>query len=210
VLRLVQSREIEKIGARTPTQVDVRIIAATHRDLEAMVKQGAFREDLFYRLLVVPIKLPPLRERGQDIPQLVEYFFGKCKLKHGRGDLRLRSELLPYFLNYEWPGNVRQLENAVERLVLLSAGPEITREDLPDFLGGQLQNYQEPPVNLLEEGLSLETVEKRLILQALDKAGGNQTQAARYLKMSRRKLAYRIERHGIRTKALKSFTQSST
>ena len=133
VLRLVQSREIEKIGARTPTQVDVLIIAATHRDLEAMVKQGAFREDLYYRLLVVPIKLPPLRERGQDITQLVEYFFGKCKLKHGRGELRLRSELLPYFSNYEWPGNVRQLENVVKRLVLLSPGLEITREDLPDF-----------------------------------------------------------------------------
>ena len=210
VLRLIQSREIEKIGARTPTQVDVRIIAATHRDLEAMVKQGTFREDLFYRLLVVPIKLPPLRERGQDIPQLVEFFFGKCKLKHGRGELRLRSELLPYFSNYPWPGNVRQLENAVERLVLLSAGPEITPEDLPDFLGLQPQTNQEPPIHLLEEGLSLETAEKKLILQALDKAGGNQTQAARYLQMSRRKLAYRMERHGIHTKALKSFTQSST
>jgi two-component system NtrC family response regulator len=210
VLRLIQEREIEKIGARIPTQVDVRIIAATHRNLEEMVNQGTFREDLYYRLLVVPIKLPPLRERGQDIPELVEYFFGKCKLKHDRRDLRLRSELLPYFSNYQWPGNVRQLENAVERLVLLSAGPEITREDLPDFLQRGHQTNQQTPVNLPEEGVSLDAVEKQLILQALEKTSGNQTQAARYLRMSRRTLAYRMEKHGIHTKAQKSLTQTSS
>src|SRR5215467_1207366 len=132
VLRLIQEREIEKIGARIPTKVDVRIIAATHRNLDAMVKDGVFREDLYYRLLVVPIELPALRERQSDIPDLVWHFLEKAKRKHNRDDMTLRSDLLPYFVNYSWPGNVRQLENAIERLVLLSSGPEITRNDLPD------------------------------------------------------------------------------
>jgi two-component system NtrC family response regulator len=209
VLRLIQEREIEKIGARTSTHVDVRIIAATHRDLEAMVKQGAFREDLYYRLLVVPIKLPPLRERGQDIPELVEFFFAKSKFNHARSELKLRSDLLPYFSNYPWPGNVRQLENIIERIVLLSAGPEITFEDLPDFLQSGREAGQPPPIYLPEEGVSLYAVEKQLILQALEKAGGNQTQAARFLHMSRRTMAYRLEKYGIPTKAPKSFKQGS-
>jgi two-component system NtrC family response regulator len=209
VLRLIQEREIEKIGARTSTQVDVRIVAATHRDLEAMVKQGAFREDLYYRLLVVPIKLPPLRERGPDIPELMEFFFAKSKFKHGRSELKLRPDLFPYFSNYPWPGNVRQLENIIERIVLLSAGPEITPEDLPDFLQGGRQAGQMPSISLPEEGVSLYAVEKQLILQALEKAGGNQTQAARFLRMSRRTMAYRLEKYGIQTKAPKSFKQGS-
>ena len=120
ILRLIQEREIEKIGATSPNKVDVRIVAATHRELSSMVKAGTFREDLYYRLLVVPIDLPPLRERIGDIPILVQHFFDKCRSKHGRPDLKMSATLLPYFTNYDWPGNVRQLENAVERLVLLT------------------------------------------------------------------------------------------
>jgi two-component system NtrC family response regulator len=212
VLRLIQEREIEKIGARSLVHVDVRIIAATHRDLPAMVKQNMFREDLYYRLLVVPIKLPPLRDRGQDIPELVLFFFDRAKVKYGRGDLKFRSDLLPYFSDYEWPGNVRQLENAVERLVLLSAGPETTREDLPDFLqrrgpASEVAPSEVAPVLLPAEGLSLDAVEKQLILQALERAGGNQTKAARFLGMSRRTLSYRLEKFGVRAKAPKFFKQ---
>ena len=204
VLRLIQEREIEKIGARVPTKVDVRIIAATHRNLEAMVKDGVFREDLYYRLLVVPIELPPLRDRHSDIPDLVWHFLEKAKRKHNRSELRLRSDLLPYFSNYSWPGNVRQLENAIERMVLLSGGPEITPNDLPDFLQGEHPSGVAPRVDLPDEGINLDAVEKDLILRALQKFGGNQTRAARFLNMSRRTLAYRLDKYDIQTEGLKS------
>jgi two-component system, NtrC family, response regulator len=204
VLRLIQEREIEKIGARTPTKVDVRIIAATHRNLEALVKDGVFREDLYYRLLVVPIELPSLRERQSDIPELVWHFLEKAKRKHNRSDVILKSELLPIFSNYSWPGNVRQLENAIERMVLLSAGPEITHNDLPDFLrvGGPSKVARQ--VELPEEGISLEAVEKDLIMRALEKFGGNQTRAANFLNMSRRTLTYRLEKYNVEPKDAKT------
>jgi two-component system NtrC family response regulator len=204
VLRLIQEREIEKIGARIPTKVDVRIIAATHRNLEAMVKDGIFREDLYYRLLVVPIELPALRERQSDIPDLVWHFLEKAKRKHNRDEVTLRSDLLPYFVNYAWPGNVRQLENAIERLVLLSSGPEITRNDLPDFLQGERPSGAVPHLDLPDGGISLDAIEKDLILRALQKVGGNQTRAARFLNMSRRTLAYRLEKYDIQTQGLKT------
>jgi len=209
VLRLIQEREIEKIGARVPTKVDVRIIAATHRNLEAMVKEGAFREDLYYRLLVVPIELPPLRDRQTDIPDLVWHFFEKAKRKHNRSDMTLRSDLLPYFANYPWPGNVRQLENTIERLVLLTRGPEITQNDLPDFLRGERPSGVASQVDLPEEGINLDAVEKDLIVRALRKFGGNQTRAARFLNMSRRTLAYRLEKYDIQTESLKTHKHSA-
>jgi two-component system NtrC family response regulator len=204
VLRLIQEREIEKIGARTPTKVDVRIIAATHRNLEAMVSDGVFREDLYYRLLVVPIELPSLRERRSDIPDLVWHFLEKAKRKHSRSDLMLKSDLLPFFSNYSWPGNVRQLENTIERMVLLSAGPEVTYNDLPDFLqvAGPLNSA--PKVELPDEGINLDAVEKDLIMRALEKFGGNQTRAANFLNMSRRTLAYRLKKYNVQTKGLKA------
>jgi len=204
VLRLIQEREIEKIGARTPTKVDVRIIAATHRNLEAMVKDGVFREDLYYRLLVVPIELPSLRERRSDIPDLVWHFLEKAKRKHNRSDVMLNSDLLPIFSNYSWPGNVRQLENAIERMVLLSGGPEITHKDLPDFLLVGGPSNVAPKVELPDEGINLDAVEKNLIMRALERFGGNQTRAANFLNMSRRTLAYRLKKHNVQTKDLKA------
>jgi two-component system, NtrC family, response regulator len=204
VLRLIQEREIEKIGARTPTKVDVRIIAATHRNLEAMVKDGVFREDLYYRLLVVPIELPPLRERRSDIPDLVWHFLEKAKRKHNRSDVMLNSDLLPIFSNYSWPGNVRQLGNAIERMVLLSGGPEITYKDLPDFLQVGGPSNVAPNVELPDEGINLDAVEKDLIMRALERFGGNQTRAANFLNMSRRTLAYRLKKYNVQTKSLKA------
>jgi DNA-binding NtrC family response regulator len=209
VLRLIQEREIEKIGARVTTKVDVRIIAATHRNLDAMVKEGAFREDLYYRLLVVPIELPPLRERQSDIPDLVLHFLEKAKHKHNRSELMLRSDLLPYFSNYPWPGNVRQLENTIERMVLLSGGPEITRNDLPDFLKGERPSVLALQGDLPDEGINLDTLEKDLIVRALRKFDGNQTRAARFLNMSRRTLAYRLEKYDIQTEGLKIHKQGA-
>ena len=134
LLRLIQEREIEKIGAAAPTKVNVRIIAATHRNLQAMVEDGTFREDLYYRLNVIPLTLPPLRERPDDIAELVAIFFAKFKERLNRPGLKLPPSLLPYFSTYRWPGNVRELENVVERFVVLSPGDEVTVSDLPDFL----------------------------------------------------------------------------
>jgi two-component system NtrC family response regulator len=206
ILRLIQEREIEKIGAAGATKVDVRLIAATHRDLAAMVKQGSFREDLYYRLLVVPIRLPPLRERTADIEELVQHFFAKGRAKHQRPDLVMKPELLRYFLEYEWPGNVRELENAIERMVLLSKGTELTVNDLPDSIQAKAATGDEPPLSLAEHVTNLEAMERQMILQAMKKCRGNQTQAARQLGLSRRTLAYRLEKYGVygeRLKALK-------
>jgi DNA-binding NtrC family response regulator len=205
ILRLIQEHEIEKIGASSPIKVDVRIVAATHRELAGMVKAGTFREDLYYRLLVVPINLPPLRERAGDIPILVQYFLDKCKSKHGRADLNMSPDLLSYFTNYAWPGNVRQLENAVERLVLLTRSSEIAPADLPDFLQAAIPPPVESvPIALPEGGVNLETLEKDLILQALKKYAGNQTRAAQYLNMSRRALAYRLEKYDFHPESVKA------
>jgi DNA-binding NtrC family response regulator len=204
ILRLIQEHEIEKVGATSSTKVDVRIIAATHRDLASMVKAGTFREDLYYRLLVVPITLPALRERTGDIPILVQHFLEKCKMKHGRTNLTMPPELMPYFVSYHWPGNVRQLENAVERLVLLSRDHSISQADLPDFLEAQdITQTDGVPVSLPEGGIHLEDLEKDLIMQALKKCSGNQTRAAQYLNMSRRALAYRLEKYDFHPELLK-------
>lgn len=200
ILRLIQEREIEKIGASAAVKVDVRIIAATHRNLEAMVVEGLFREDLYYRLLVVPIELPPLRERVRDISELVHHFFQKYSLKHGRADLVLPEELVPNFSSYQWPGNVRQLENAIERIVLLSSGGEVTASGLPDFLRHPRSNPEILPADLPDAGVNMEAVEKELLLRALQKFGGNQTRAARFLNLSRRALSYRLHKHGLESK----------
>lgn len=197
VLRLIQEREIEKIGAAGPTKLDVRIIAATHRNLSEMVEAGTFRADLYYRLMVVPIELPALRERKEDIPELTRQFFATYKAKHSRTDLTLPSDLLSQFSCYPWPGNVRQLQNAIERMVLLAKNATITSSDLPEFLHSVQPNHDALLGSLPEAGISLDAVEKELILRALQKFGGNQSRAARFLQVSRRTLAYRLEKYGI-------------
>ncbi len=197
VLRLIQHGEIEKVGSTSPLRADIRIIAATHRNLKAMVEDGSFREDLYYRLAVIPLELPPLRERAEDIPELAQYLFVRLKQKHGRPELRLPASLLPFFAKYDWPGNVRELENVIERLVVLTVGNEMTIEDLPEFLRREKAAVDELRLDMPAEGLSLEGVEKELIVRALRKFGWNQTQAANYLDISRRTLIYRMEKHGL-------------
>jgi len=177
--------------------VDVRIIAATHRDLIAMVNDGRFREDLYYRLLVVPIEVPPIREREGDIRLLVDFFFAKFKTKHHRPDLKMPDNLLPYFINYSWPGNVRQLEHVIERMALLCPGPEIAFEELPDILRFEKSGVTTTQTDLPDEGFSLSAVEKDLIVRVLRKFAGNQTSAARYLGLSRRTLSYRIKKYSL-------------
>lgn len=197
LLRLIQEGEIEKVGSETKARVDVRIIAATHRDLQAMIEDGTFREDLYYRLAVIPLVIPPLRERSEDIPEMVQHFFRKCQDKNKREDLTMSSALLPYFARYRWPGNVRELENVIERLVVLARGSEITIEDLPPFLRQEKARVDALEIDLPPQGISLEGIEKELILRALNKCDWNQTRAARYLDLSRKTLIYRMEKHQI-------------
>jgi len=201
LLRLLQNGELEKVGASAPTKVVVRFIAATHRDLRAMIEDGTFREDLYYRLAVIPLELPPLRERAEDIPELVQHFFVKAKEEQGRPGLVLPASLLPRFQNYRWPGNIRELQNVIERIVVLARGDEITLADLPDFLRRERPAVDMLQLELPSQGISLEAVEKELILRALNRFQGNQTHAARYLDISRKALIYRMEKHGIRKRA---------
>jgi transcriptional regulator with PAS, ATPase and Fis domain len=198
VLRLIQNGEIEKVGATGTTNVDVRIIAATHRNLQAMIEDGTFREDLYYRLAVVPLELPPLRERAEDISELVQQLFLKARQKHDLPLLRMPGALIPYFAGYRWPGNVRELENVVERLVVLAVGDEIQFSDLPDFLQHQRAGLDAIQFELPPHGISLEGIEKELILKTLQKFDGNQSHAAKYLDISRRTLIYRMEKFGLR------------
>ena len=198
MLRLIQEREVEKIGAANATKVDVRIIAATHRDLQSMVEDSTFREDLFYRLNVIPLTLPPLRERTDDIAGLVAILFRKCRERHNRPDLRLPDSIFPYFTTHRWPGNVRELENVIERLVVLARGNEITVEDLPDSLRRERQPLEEIRLELPPEGISLEAVERELVVRALERSNWNQTKAAEYLDVSRKVLIYRMEKFGLR------------
>ena len=198
LLRLVQQGEVEKIGSTSPIKVDIRIMAATHRNLQAMIEDQTFREDLYYRLSVIPLELPPLRERPDDVAELVRSFFKRAIEKHARPSLQLPDELLAYFEQYRWPGNIRELENVIERLVVLGDGDLIRLGDLPDVLRSQPTKKNVLQVQLPPEGISLEAVERELILKALQKCDWNQTRAAEYLDLSRKTLIYRMEKFNLR------------
>ena len=197
ILRLIQEGQIDKVGATSTMEVDVRIIAATHRNLQSMIEDAAFRQDLYYRLAVITLELPPLRDRVDDIPELVQNLFIKIKAKQNRNELRLDSSLLQHFCGYPWPGNVRELENVLERLIVLTTGDEVRLADLPDFLRAERPALEALQLALPPQGISLEAVEKELILRSLVRFDWNQTQAARYLDISRRALIYRMEKHGL-------------
>jgi len=200
LLRLIQQGELERVGSSTAKNIDVRIIAATHRNLAAMAEDGLFREDLYYRLAVVPLTLPPLRERKQDVGELAEHIFCKTKEKYSMSGLRIHPAVFLQLKAHRWPGNIRELENLIERMIVLSNGELITEEDLPDELR-QTRSSDPPPafsIEIPEEGINLEAVERELLLKALEKSGGNQTRAARYLDISRRTFIYRMEKHNIR------------
>ncbi len=197
LLRVLQQGEVPRIGATEPIRVNVRVVSATHRNLAAMIEDGAFREDLFYRLSVVPLELPPLRERKEDIPELVDRLWNKAKERHGTPDIRLAPSVMEHLSAYRWPGNVRELENLLERLIVLSSSDLITEHDLPSEVRRVPPDPSSHWLELPENGLSLEGVERELIGRALERFGGNQTHAARYLDISRRTLIYRMEKYGI-------------
>lgn len=197
LLRLIQQGEIEKVGAPAASMVNVRVIAATHRNLPAMIEDGTFREDLYYRLSVILLDLPPLRERLEDIRELVQHFFSKAKRKHEREPLAMPDALMPHFCNYRWPGNIRELENIIERLVVLTVRNDISVSDLPEHLRREHPSVDMLSLEMPPQGISLEAVERELMLRALQKFNWNQTHAAKYLDISRKALMYRMEKHGI-------------
>jgi DNA-binding NtrC family response regulator len=189
LLRVLQDRIYERVGGSTSLQADARIIAATHRDLERMIAEGTFRQDLFYRLNVISITLPPLRERRGDIPPLIEHFRRKYVALYGRPVDGFDREVLEALVNHDYPGNVRELENIVARLVVLARGPVATLADLPDGHGVQrLDAFHGDLPRFVEE------IEQRLVREALDHSHGNQSQAARNLGLTERNVRYKLRK----------------
>jgi len=195
ILRALQERSVDRVGGAHPISVDVRVIAATNKDLERAVKEGGFREDLYYRLSVVTLQMPPLRERRQDIPLLARHFVRKFNASQ---DTAIAPDALAAIVAYGWPGNVRELENAIERASVLKRGAEITLADLPEKLTRGGGDVTDIILNLPEDGLSLEELEKMLIVKALERHKGNQTRAAEYLRITRPTLIYRMEKYGLK------------
>jgi DNA-binding NtrC family response regulator len=201
LLRFLESGEVLPVGEARPVSVDVRIIAATHQDLRAAVSGGAFRADLFHRLNVVPLALPPLRDHAGDVPLLMAHFLRQMSARHGLPAPSLDSASLGLLQAYRWPGNVRELRNLCERLVVLYPGRVITPAELPAELQPTLRvrsaNDELYAFPLPAEGVSLEQVEVDLIRQALERADGNRSHAARLLGISRDTLLYRLKKFAI-------------
>jgi DNA-binding NtrC family response regulator len=192
LLRAIQEREVVPVGSDLTEKIDVRIIAATNKDLREEVTRGQFREDLYYRLSVIPLHIPPLRERREDIPSLANHFLKKLGAPRG---VRFSDKAMSLMKKYDWPGNIRELQNSVERCLILRQGNIIEPEDinLPTVRASEELAIPEIPT----EGLSLEDFEKGLILKALEKSNGNRSQAARLLKIPRHVLIYRLEKFEI-------------
>ena len=213
LLRALQESEFERVGGIKTLHVDVRLIAATNRDLKALIAEGKFREDLYYRLAVVPISLPPLRERRGDIPLLVEHFIAKYDQRLGKHVERVEDEAMQILLAYSWPGNIRELENLMERSVLFADGPVIHASSLPDSLREKTPGAAVPiaavgPLGAIAapSGASMKEIvrqaqaelEKELITRALEETGGNVTRAAKRLQISRKSLQVKMKELGLR------------
>jgi DNA-binding NtrC family response regulator len=192
LLRFLEEKAFKRVGGSVDIRVDVRVIAATNRTLEDEVRQGRFREDLYYRLNVLPIRLPPLRERSKDIPALVSYYVDVYNREFKKRIKGVTKEALSRLQGYRWPGNVRELRNAVERAMLLVEGSELTPAEFP-VASGALSPLTEG-VPLPSEGIDLEQLERSLVVQALERSGWNQTRAAALLGINRDQIRYRIEK----------------
>jgi two-component system response regulator HydG len=195
LLRALQEHEIVPLGAETPVKVDVRVLAATHRDLPELVRQGRFREDLYYRLDVVTLSLPPLRERRQDIPLLVDHFLRTLSSRHGRGPVAVDPEALRRLLGYDWPGNIRELQNVLERAVLLAEQGVIGPEHLATTVRPSAAALPAAPEVTPLRGL--EDVEREHVIRVLAATGGNREESSRILGISRRTLTRMIQRWGL-------------
>lgn len=198
LLRAIQEREIQRVGSDTPIKVDVRIIAATNRDLLADVNGGKFREDLYYRLNVVNLRVPGLAERKEDIPLLAQHFLNRFAEKNRKNLKGFTPVAMDLLVRYSWPGNVRELENAVERAVIMCVGDYISERELPPSLTSQLQgdlHGERSPAGM--GGLPLEEIEKAAIIQTLEETGGNKSEAAKLLNITRTTLNNKIKKYGI-------------
>lgn len=200
VLKVLEEGEFEPVGGSKTIRVDVRILAATHRDLSEEVQKGKFREDLFYRLYVIPLTLPPLRERREDIPHLVDYFVAQANCKNRRAVEGIDGEALERLKRHSWPGNVRELKNLIERLIVLKGSGRLGLEDLPPDLLGRPRAAEAPQViELTDEGICLNSAvtefEKALILQSLEKTKWVKNKAAKLLHLNRTTLVEKIKRH---------------
>lgn len=194
LLRALQEQQIEPVGG-IAEQVDVRVIAATNRDLEEAMGNGTFREDLYYRLAVIPIEIPPLRERRDDIPLLMQY----CLNKQGRGqNIRFSDKLVDCLKRYDWPGNVRELENVIEQMMILRTSDILDVSGLPARIS-RPTTRSGAVLNLPDEGYSLEQLEQDAVIEALARCNGNKSKAAAFLKIPRHTLLYRLEKYNIQT-----------
>ncbi|BAL80928.1 sigma-54-dependent transcriptional regulator [Caldisericum exile] len=201
LLRVLQEKTFNRVGGNETITTTARVLAATNRDLEKLVESGEFREDLFYRLNVVTIWLPPLRERKEDIPLLVDYFVSKYSEKYKKNVRGVSKEVLELFMEYDWPGNVRELENAIARGVIVTSAPLILLEDLPQTLQSKIQKKEENKAQIDEENLNLpqliEKIEKEAIIKALERAQGNKTKAAQILGISRKSLFNKLRYYNL-------------
>ncbi|SDU46406.1 sigma-54-dependent transcriptional regulator [Desulfobacula phenolica] len=192
LLRAIQEKEVQAVGSERVKRVDIRIIAATNLDLKQQITQGKFREDLYYRLSVIPLFIPPLRERTEDIPALVKHFLKKFDAPR---DVGFSSQALAILKTYHWPGNIREMQNIIERCIILRKQSVIEPEDLQLLVNKPSSSALTPVIP--DEGIALEDIEKSYILKALEKANQNRSKAARLLKIPRHVLLYRLEKYGL-------------
>lgn len=218
LLRVLQERKVEPVGSTRTIDVNVRVVAATNKDLREEVKAGRFREDLYYRLQVIPVELPALRLRGQDVMLLAEFFMDRCCSGMGKTPIIISDEVRDAFMTYTWPGNVRELENLIERLAILVDSPVLRNDDLPDYIAqaqgenrsdqnnplrnGSIRNttihiYDELPLEGLDFNQVVDGLEARLITLALTRTGGNKKAAAELLKLNRTTLVEKIRKRGL-------------
>ena len=199
LLRVLQDSNFERVGGTQSIEVDVRIIAATSRNIEQLISEGKFREDLYYRLNVVTINIPPLRERKDDVIPLINYFLQKySSSESGKGDLSFSREAIDKLIKYSYPGNVRELENVIHHSLVLSRDNLITIEDLPEIIKYSKTEYPEIDTSTLTLPEQTDLFEKKLVLTAIEKSSGNQSAAARNLGISERNLRYKLEKWGLK------------
>ena len=199
LLRVLEEEEFERVGGEKTIKIDVRIVATTNRNLIEEIRKGTFREDLFYRLNVVPVYLPPLRERREDIPLLVDYYLEKYSIENNVTVKSIDAAIMDYFCQYNWPGNVRELKNVIQRAVVMSSSDGLQAEQLNYLFIHQDTKRSD---SIMTDGKAIEDVEKDLIYSTLEKTGGNKTKAAELLKITTRTLRNKLNRYDAIDKSL--------
>ena len=197
LLRVLQDGEFCRIGETTPRHADLRVIAATNRDLSKMTEDKTFREDLYFRLNVVPIKVPALRDRRDDMPLLADFFLKDAAKRYGRPEIRFDKDVFSYFKKYSWPGNIRELKNTIERMVVLSNSDLLGSEDIPEEIRRAKTAIGNILMELPESGIDLDGIEREIVLRSLERNGWNQTAASKYLNITRSMLISRMQKYSL-------------